>query len=123
MKHDLVNRVQWDAEELSGPVAHEFVRCAMESIPSNPPSRGQFPVDRIGGRGSRKVVEERRVEHRDMRHVGQYLPGHLNTQHRRRIVQRCQRRQVTQRVDQFVVNNRWPVQAGSTMHNPMPHSD
>ena len=55
---------------------------------------GDLPVDRVGRRGGRQIVEERGVEHRDVRQVGQRLAGDLDAQHGRRIVQRRKRGQL-----------------------------
>ena len=70
-----------------------------------------------------QVVEERGVEHRDVRQVGQHPAGHLDAEHRGRIVQRRQRCQLLERGDQRVVDDRRPVESLPAVHHPVPDRD
>ena len=85
------------SEELGRLLADVLVRRAVEPVAANVPLRGHVSVDGVGRGGGGQVVEERRVEHRDVRHVRQHLAGDLDAEDRGRIVQRRQRRQLCQR--------------------------
>ena len=83
-----------DAEELRGLLADVLVRGAVEAVAPDVPLRGDVAVDRVRRRRGGQVVEERGVEHGDVRQVGQHLAGHLDAQQRGRVVQRRERRQL-----------------------------
>ena len=87
-------------------LADVLVRGAVEPVAANVPLPRDIPVDRVGRRGGRQVVEERGVEDGDVRQVGQRPAGHPDAEHGGRVVQRRQRRELLQLRDQRVVDQR-----------------
>ncbi len=92
MQHNLPT-VERAAQEGGGPLADVLVKCH-ETVAADMPSVGDVAVDGIG-RGRRGQAHEKgRIEHRDVRDIGQQSACHLDAQYRRRVVQRGQRRQL-----------------------------
>jgi hypothetical protein len=95
----------------------------VEAVPADVPLLGDVPVYRVGRRRRWQVVEERGVEHRDVRQVGQRLKGDVDAEHRRRVVQRRQRCQLLELGDQCVVDQCRPVQIRAAVHDAVTHRD
>ena len=77
------------AQELGGPQRDVLMRGAVEAVPADVVLLRDLAVDGVGRCGRGQRVEERRIEHRDMRHIRQLSAGDLDTEHVRRVVQRC----------------------------------
>ena len=123
MQHDLVQRCQRHVQKLRRLLADVLVGGAVKPVPADVPLRGEVPVDGVRRRRGRQVVEERGVEHRDVRQIGQHLAGHPDTEHCGRIVQRRKRSQLLQLGDQRVVDERRPVEVRAAVHHPVPDRD
>ena len=119
MQHNLIQVLQRPAQERRGLFADVLVRRAVESVSADLPLVRQVPIDGVGRRRGGQVVEERRVEHRDMRHIRKHLAGHLDTLHGRRIVQRRQLRDLLEFADHRVVDQGRPVERCAAVHHPM----
>ena len=70
MQDNLIEFCRILTEELRDPAGYVFVGRAVESVSPNLVGFGNVPVDCLRRRGRGKSVEERGVEHGDVRHVG-----------------------------------------------------
>jgi hypothetical protein len=86
MQNYLVELGAIPAEELGGTGGHVLVRRPVEAVTPNIVLLRDAPIDGIGGRRRGQGVEERGVEHSDVRDIGKHFPGHLDADHVRRIV-------------------------------------
>ena len=68
-------------------------------------------------------MEESGVEDGDVRKVGQQSAGDLDTQYRRRVVQRRKRGQLAESLDREVVDDGRPVQVRPAVHDPVTDRD
>src|SRR5215208_234867 len=123
VQHDLAQFGERHVHKCGRLLADVLVRRAMEPVAANVPLRGDIPVDRIRCRRRRQVMEERRVEDRDVWEVWERLARHANTQHRWRVVQRRKRRQLLELGDQRIVDQRRPIQVRAAVHHPVAHRD
>jgi len=121
VQHDLAQRFQGSLEEHGGLLADVLVRRAVKAVAANVPLCGDIPIDGVRRGGGRQVVEERGVEHRDLRQIGQYSAGHLDAMDGGRVVQGCQRCDGFEGGDQRVVHQRRPVQVGAAVHDAVSH--
>ncbi len=95
----------------------------MKPVAANVPLPREVPVDSVGRGRGRQVVEERGVEDSDVRQARQRLAGHFDSEHRGRVMEFGQGRELLQLRYQSVVDHRWLVEIGTTVHHPMPHCD
>ena len=70
MQHNLIQASN-GRQESGGLFADVPVGRAMKSVTSDMPPLGQLTVDRVRRGGGRQIMEERGVEHRHMRDIGQ----------------------------------------------------
>ena len=90
VQHDHAEVLDGALEELGRRARHEPVRGAVESVAAHPVLRGELPIDRVRVRRGRQRLVEGRVEHRDMRHVGERPLGRHDAGEVRGVVQRRQ---------------------------------
>ncbi|CNU46293.1 Uncharacterised protein [Mycobacterium tuberculosis] len=64
-------------------------------------------------------MEKGRIEHRDVRDIGQQSACHLDAQYRRRVVQRGQRRQLLKLADHRVIQQRRLVKLRAAVDHPV----
>ena len=68
-------------------------------------------------------MEERRIEDGNVGQIGQHPAGHLDAQHRGRVVQGRQRSQVIELRQGRIVDDGRPVQIRAAVHHPVSDRD
>ena len=92
----------------------------MEPVAPDVPFFRDIVLDGVGGRGGRQIVEERGVEHRDVRDAGQDAPRHVDSDHRRRIVKRRKRSELFELGHHRVIDHGRPIERLAAMHHAVP---
>jgi hypothetical protein len=106
VQHDLAEVTRVAFEELGGSPRHEPVRGPVGAVAAHRVPLGDLAVDGVGGRRARQVVEERRVEHRDVGDAGEQLAGDVDAGEVGGVVQGGQRRESLDRGDDVGVDER-----------------
>ena len=119
MQHNLIQSLPRSAQEGRGLLADVAMRGPVKSVPPDMPLLRQLAIDRVGRGGSRQIVEERGVEHRDMRHIRQHRAGDLDALEGGRIVQRGQHRQLLELRDDRVIDDGRPVEDRPAVNHPV----
>jgi len=111
------------SEQLGHFLADELVRGAVETVLADPGALGQVDVNRVGVGLGWEPGEEGGVEDADVRNIGQQLAGRFDAGDACRVVQRSQRRQLAQGIDDFVGDQGGIGELVTAVHGAMGHSD
>ena len=99
------------------------MRGAVESVTPDVPLRGDLAVDGVGRRGGRQVVEERGVEHRDVRQVGQRVRATSIPSTAGGLCSGASGASSSSLAISASSTTRGPVQVGAAVHHPVPDRD